>query len=463
MISSPTQLASPSGDATDRGARGPLLVAIGCSIVWLVISGVLSLVSAIQLHSPSFLTACEWLTHGRTKALAETSFVYGWAGGAGIAAVVWILGRLGGNPLRAMNWYGAGSIFWNLAILAGLTGIATGDMTSFSLLQLPRYVQPLMVFASASMGIAGLLAWSGRRRDGTFAAHWYGIAALVLFPWALTAAQISLLWFPLRGVLQSVGAAWYFDAVVFLWIAPLALACAYYLTAKLGGRTLPSYEAAPLSFWILIVTATWSAGRHLIGGPVPAWLPTMAVVGLSMLLYHFTVIALNLRPALSLSGPVGGTLKFGVLAYLLYGVVAFVTSFRGVALRTQFTHFSSASDLLFLYCAASMVLFAALYFLVPQVTGRDWSSAGLTSAHVTGVRLGAALAVVALAWAGISQGGMLLEPKAGFADIAVGVRTPLLLNTAAQLILLGSNLLLLVNFLRSSFTCCQASAEGSAT
>lgn len=357
MITSTIQTPLSEGTAVDLHARGPLLAAFGLAIGWLVVSGVLSLIAAIQLHSPAFLAGCEYLTHGRVRALAETSFVYGWAGGAGIAAVVLILGRLGGNPLQAANWFGAGSVFWNLGIAAGLVGIATGDMTSFSLLQLPRYVQPLLVFASAAMGIAGLLAWSGRRRDGTFASHWYGVAGLVLLPWALTAAQISLFWFPMRGILQAVGAAWYAEAVIFLWLAPLALACACYLAAKLTGRVLPSYEAAPLAFWMLIVVGTWSAGRHLVGGPVPAWIPTMAVFSFSMLLYHFAVVALNLRPVFGLGGPVGGALKFGVGGYLLFGAIAFLASFRGVALRTQFTHFASATEQLFLYGSVSMILF----------------------------------------------------------------------------------------------------------
>ena len=459
------QAAPSAGDAIDRHARGPLLTAIGLAIVWLVFSGIFSLIAAIQLHSPSFLASCEFLTHGRVRALAETAFVYGWAGGAGIAATVWVLGRLGGNPLRGMNWFGAGSAFWNLGIVAGLVGIATGDMTSFSFLQLPRYVQPLLVFASASMGISGLLAWSGRRRDGTFASHWYGVAGLVLFPWALTAAQISLLWAPMRGVLQAVGAAWYVDALTFLWLAPSMLALAYYLLPKLDEKTLPSYEAAPLSFWLLIVAGTWGAGRHLIGGPVPAWIPTMAVVGFSLLAYHFSVVGLNLRGVLGAKGPAGGALKFGILAYLTFGLVAFVGCFRSVALRTQFTHFASASEQLFLYGAVSMTLFAGIYFLFPKLSGRSWASPSLVSGHLTGVKIGIALSIITLALAGLTQGAMLLNSKVGFGEIAASTRTYLLVNTAAQFVLLASNLLLLVNFWRSALSCCGAAsnAEGSAS
>jgi cytochrome c oxidase cbb3-type subunit 1 len=278
MITPPTNATSAEVTAIDTHARWPLLLLIGAALGWLVLSGVFALISAIQLHSPAFFSEYAWFTHGRMEALRETSFVYGWAANAGLAIALWILGRLGGHPLRALNWVVVGGVFWNLGVAAGLVGIATGDMTSFTLLQLPRYVQPLMVFSYAAIAISGVLAWSGRQRHGTFASQWYAVAALFLFPWLLTAAQVVLLWSPVRGVVQSIGAAWYAQGVLSLWLFPLALAGAYYVVPKVDGRALPSYESAPLSFWTLIVFGTWTGGRHLIGGPVPAWIPTMAVV-----------------------------------------------------------------------------------------------------------------------------------------------------------------------------------------
>jgi len=104
------------------------------------------------------------LTHGRAQALQESIFIYGWAGNAGLAIALWVLARLGGAPLRALNWVTIGTLFWNVALTVGLIGIATGDATSISFLQLPRYVQPAMLFAWGAIGVAGVLAWTGRKR-----------------------------------------------------------------------------------------------------------------------------------------------------------------------------------------------------------------------------------------------------------------------------------------------------------
>ena len=96
--------------AADTAGRWPVLLLLASGLGWLVISGIFALIASIQLHSPSFLSACEWLTHGRVSALAETSFVYGWSANAGLGIALWVLGRLGGSTLRAQNWAMIGTL-----------------------------------------------------------------------------------------------------------------------------------------------------------------------------------------------------------------------------------------------------------------------------------------------------------------------------------------------------------------
>jgi cytochrome c oxidase cbb3-type subunit I len=435
--------------AIDTAARGPLLLLIGSAIVWLVIGSVLALITAIQLHSPHFLSSCSFLTYGRTEAIRESAFIYGWAANAGLAIALWILARLGGNLLRAGNWMFFGAVFWNVALTAGLIGIAIGDKTSFSLFELPRYVQPILVISYAAIAISGVLAWMDRRTDMTFAAQWYAAAALFLFPWLSSAAQLMLLWSPMRGVAQSVGASWYAQGVWTLWLAPLALAAAYYVIPKVSGKVLPHYEFAPLGFWVLVFAGAWTGGRHLIGGPVPAWLATMAVVAAVVLLIHYAIVALNLRGAFSAPGTAAKFVRFGLISYLLTGALDALTAFRSVAETTQFTLFSVALEQLALYGGVSMMFFGAIYYMVPRLTGNSWASTGLTVGHSIVVKFGVIILVVALAVAGWSQGVELLDPKIAVSDVLEHAKLTLLVVTAAQLVLLFANLLLLVNFLQT--------------
>lgn len=456
MINAPTNAATAEVTTIDTSARTPLLLLVGSALVWLVVSGILALIASIQLHSPHFLSECEWFTHGRMQAMRESSFVYGWAANAGLAIALWVLGRLGGNPLRALNWVVVGTLFWNFGVLAGLAGIAGGYMTSFSLLQLPAAIQPLMLMAYAAIAISGVLAWGGRRTDGTFAAQWYAVAALFLFPWLFSAAQAVLFWSPVRGTAQAVAAGWFAQGAWTLWLAPLALAGVYYIVPKTAGRVLPGYEFAPLGFWVLIFVGSWTGGRNLIGGPVPAWVPTLAVVAGSLLVFHYVVILLNFRLATAASGTSAKFIRFGLAAYVLVGLIELVTSFRIVALSVQFTFLAAALEQMALYGAISMMFFGAIYYMIPRLTGTPWSSGPLAAGHRSLVMLGVVLLIVSLAAAGWTQGHDLANPATTFAQLHEHIRVPLLGATAANFILLAANLLLLVNFCKTACAACCA-------
>lgn len=462
MSNAPTNAGSAEVTPIDSQARCALLLLLGLGVAWLVVSGILALITSIQLHSPHFLGDCAWFTYGRAQAMRETAFIYGWAGNAGLAIALWVLGRLGGYPLRALNWVIVGALFWSASIGLGLAGIALGDMTTFSLLQMPRYAQPLMVVAYGAMSVAGVLAWSGRKADSTYAAQWYGVAALFLFPWLLCAAQAVLLWMPVRGTVQAVAAGWYAQGVWTLWLAPLALVGAYYIVPKVAGRVLPSYESAPLGFWTLIFVGAWTGGRHLVGGPVPAWVATMAVVSGSLLVFHYLVVALNFRIVFQAGGTALSFIRIGLISYLLVGVFELLTSFRSVAAGTQFTFVSTAIEQLGLYGGISMIFFGAIYYMVPRLTGRAWAYGGMITGHRFLVIVGVLGSVVTLAFAGFVQGGDLLDPKKAFPEIFSGISPALLLNSGAQLLLLSANLLLLVNLLRSACCCPCSCSESSA-
>jgi cytochrome c oxidase cbb3-type subunit 1 len=443
------QVAPEEASTVGSAGRLPLLLLLGCGILWLLAAGVLGLVAAIQLHAPWFFENCRILNHGRVEALRESIWIYGWVGNAGLCVALWVLARLGGEPLRAGNLVVIGAGAWNLGLLVGLAGIVLGDGTALPALQLPGYALPVMLAGYGAMAVSGVLSWAGRRRSVMFASHWYAVAALFLFPWIFSAAQVTLIWVPVRGVLQAIVDGWYTQGIWSLWMAPLALAGAYYVVPKATGRTLPSYDAAALGFWCLVFVGPWTGGRHLIGGPVPAWISSIAIVASVTLLFHYLIVLINLRWAFGGGGVALKFVAFGLAAYALGGLVDAVTSMRGVALLTQFTHFDSAQQQLAFSGGISLMLFGAVYFAVPRLAGRPWASGALMTGHLVLAVVGVALLAVSLGAAGLIQGAALNEPAVPFAEIAERTRTWLLVATAADSLILFGNLLLAANFIQT--------------
>ena len=142
-------------------------------------------------------------------------------------------------------------------------------------------------------------------------------------------------------------------------------------------------------------------------------------------------------------------ISFGLLAYLAGAVLDAVTSFRGVALVTQFTYFTTAQQQLALYGAISMLLFGSIYFALPRLIGRPWISGSFVRSHRVLSMVGIFLLVGSLAVAGLIQGTELINPKTTFGEIADRTRPWLLAVSVAQVFLLIGNILVLVNFLRS--------------
>lgn len=446
MTNAPTHAETAEVTAVEIQGRVPLLALLASAGAWLVISGIFGLIASIQLHTPTFLAGCSLTSYGHTSALAQTAFVYGWFVNAGLGLALWVLGRLGGEPLRGMRWAGAGVWFWNFALTLGMIGIAAGHATGFALFQLPRYVDVMLLFSYAAMALPGILAWTGRRRTMTYASQWYAVAALYLFPWLFTLAQIMLLWHPARGTLQAVIGGWYSQSAMCLWLAPLALAGAYYVVPRSTGKTLPSYEFAPLGFWTLIVIGSWTGGRHLIGGPVPAWIPTIAIVSAALILFHYAIAFLNLRQALAGGSVALRFIGLGVLFYALSGLADALTSIRDVAVVTQFTYFDTAVQTLALYGGGTLMLFGTAYYALPRLAGVELKGAGLHLGLSVG---GVALLVLSLAAAGWTQGQDLLNPAVSFAQIASDTRSWLLSATAAQALLLLGNLIFFANLLKA--------------
>ena len=441
----------PEVTPSDASSRGPLLFLLFSALAWLVLAGLLGLVASIQLASPQFLADCPFVTYGRLREAAETAFVYGWLANGGLALALWVLGRLAGEPLRAQVWCVIGTLFWNLGVLEALGGVVAGDATGFPLLGIPGNYHLILFVSYGAIAVPGILAWAGRLRLLAYASQWYAAAALFLFPWMLTLAHVMLFSAPVRGVEQAVVAGWFSQCAQLLWLAPLALAVAYYVVPKVTGKALPSYEFTSLAFWCLIFVGGLTGGRHLVGGPVPAWIASVAVVSFVLLLFHVAIVFLNLRGVFHASGIALKFIAFGLAMYIVVGLLSAVTTFHAVAVRTQFTHFDTAQSQLALWGAFSMVFFGGVYYAVPRITGRAWLSAGLVRAHLFLALAGIILLFGSLTAAGIIQSQDLADPKVAFEDITRHTHPWLLAASIAQAVFLLGSLAFLVNFIGTAF------------
>jgi cytochrome c oxidase cbb3-type subunit 1 len=203
----------------------------------------------------------------------------------------------------------------------------------------------------------------------------------------------------------------------------MGLATAYYLIPKVTGEPIHSYHLSLLGFWTNALFYNWAGTHHLVGGPLPAWVITAGIVGSMMMFVPVTTVAINHhmtmvgRFHLLRSSP---TLRFTVFGAMCYTAVSYqgsLEALRSVSQVAHFTHYTVAHAHLGMYAFYTMIMFGAMYYVVPRLTRNEWSSPRLIRVHFWSSAVGIALYFVALSWSGWYQGLMMNDPGVAFIRI----------------------------------------------
>lgn len=195
--------------AVDGSCRLPVVLLCAKALGWLVLGLLLALLASIQSHGPGFLADTPWLTLGRVRPAAMNALLYGFAFQAGLGVMIWMIARLGRQPLLGGAVIVFATILWNATLCLGIVAILAGHSTGFGWLELPRFFVYMLFLAYALVGIWAGVNFHYRRERQLYVSQWYLLAALFWFPWIYSAANYLLLVDPVRGVLQGLVNAWY--------------------------------------------------------------------------------------------------------------------------------------------------------------------------------------------------------------------------------------------------------------
>jgi cytochrome c oxidase cbb3-type subunit 1 len=457
LASTPTaaSAALAQGAPIDASLKVPVLVLLAFALLHLLCASALGLIAAIQLHTPNFFGGCEYCTFGRVYPAALNLLAYGWGVNTGLAVALWLTARLARGTVPQGGLLVVAVLFWNVGVKLGVLGILAGDSTGYPWLELPRYVAPFLLVAYTLIAawVAAVLRRGSSRE--LYASQWYVLASLFWFPWLYSAAQLMLVFAPVRGTVQAVVAAWFAHGFLGLWFASLGLAMVYYFLPKVLGRPIRGYYLASFAFWLFALFTAWAGPARLAGAPVPAWTQTAGRAASFMLLVPLAVLVVNffgtlagrwdaLRHSIVLRFTAVAAVVFTL--WVLRGVVG---ALPGMTELTGLTWFPTASDYAVVYGVFSMAAFGAIYYLAPRLLRRAWPSAVLIKAHFWFATLGLVLGIASLSLGGVFvQGRGLADPNVHLADINTGLLTWLHAATFAGILLTLGHLALTLNFFK---------------
>lgn len=406
--------------AIDASARGPVLFFFGNAVLWLFLATLLGLISTIQLWKPGFLADISFLSYGRIWPAYTNVLGYGWASLSGMGVAIWLLARLCRVQIKLPGVLITGGVFWQVGLTYGILSILGGKTTGLEGLEIPTGSAALMLIGYLLVALWATLLFGFRSQSPAFISVWYLVAALFWFPWTFVTAHATHVVPGVSGVVQSLAASWAAQNFQSVWLTAIGLAAAYYLIPKVVNRPVHSYHLATFGFWSFIICSGLTGAVRLSGGPIPAWVVTLSIASGILLLIQIVTVTVNL--VLTMRGqyhmvyhsPTIRFTFFGAIAFAISSVIGLLASLRSVDKILHFTQFSNAQLHLVTYTFFSMVIFGAIYYILPRLVGCEWLSSSMIGLHFLGSAYGGGILVAVLILGGLATGSSFADPNATF-------------------------------------------------
>jgi len=450
-----SRLVSSLAPPIDRSCQVPLLALFGGAALWLVVGSVLAMIASIKFHAPDFLADSAWLTYGRVQPAADNALLYGFCIPAALGVMLWLFARLSQAPLYLPFVTVAAASLWHLGVLVGFVGILIGDSTGFAWLEFPRGGSVLLFAAFLLIAISATATFGQRRERELYPSHWFLLAALLWFPWIYATANLFLVAWPVRGVVQAAIDFWFANNLLFVWLGLAGLGVSFYFLPKLAGRPLQSRYLALFAFWTLVIFGTWCGIPQ--GAPLPAWMPALSAVAGSLTIVPVLAVVAIMWQTLHGSTncePRGGPfcfIRFGLASFVLSALMLIAMACPQISRVTEFTWFGLAQTQLQLYGFFAMTMFGAIYQLLPRAVGFEFPFPKLTRFHFWISMLGVLLLVVPLAVGGVVQGLKWANPDVAVMDVSTATLPFLRVSTTGLLLILLGNLLFALNIFGLTF------------
>ncbi len=389
----------------------------GSSLVWLVLGPLLGVLQSLQFLAPQWLNfLVDWdLSYSQIRVMHTNLVIYGWLIMAFVAALFYILPRLAGVSLEWPGLaYGAGWL-WNAAMVidliliwAGIPGHWLLSIQAGEYAEAPILVDLMWVAALVAVVTSAHSTVLRRRTRRLYVSVWYLLGGLYTTIFTYLVGNFLVLAF--SGTGYQVIEAWWLHNAVGMIITPLGLGIAYYITPLAAQQPLYSHQLSLVGFWTLMAFYPGAGLHHFLQMPVPAWINEFAVISSVLLGIPVLAVVVNF-----LGTPRGNwrrivdsyPLRFATLGTLFYLATCIQGPFQATHAVNWYVHFTEwvqAHAHLALAGAFTCYAMAAIYWMFPRLTGRQFYSRGWAAVSFWSLAIFFPAFYVGFTWAGVATG-----------------------------------------------------------
>jgi cytochrome c oxidase cbb3-type subunit 1 len=402
---------------------GPIRYGVIATVFWGVVGFLVGAVIAAQLAFPD-INFEPWLNFGRARPLHTSAVIFAFGGNILIASSFYVVQRtcrarlFGGN----LGWF----VFWGyqLFIVMAATGYLLGITQSREYAEPEWYVDLWLTI----VWVAYLVVFMGtvfrRKEPHIYVANWFYMSFIITIAMLHVlnnlAIPVSLAgsksYSAFAGVQDAVTQWWYgHNAVAFFLTIPF-LAMMYYFVPKQVNRPIYSYRLSIVHFWSIIFLYIWAGPHHLHYTAGPDWAQTLGMVFSIMLWMPSWGGMIN--GLMTLSGRwdairTDPIVRLMVAAIAFYGMATFEGPMLSIKAVNSLSHYTDWT-IAHVHAGAlgwnGMITFAAVYFMVPKLWGRErLYSIRMVNWHFWLATLGIVLYASSMWVSGIMQGLMWRE------------------------------------------------------
>jgi cytochrome c oxidase cbb3-type subunit 1 len=415
------------------------------SIAFFLVTILVGVIMAIKFIAPEFLGGIGPLSFGRIRPIHTNGVLFGWLLAADMGLCYYIVPRLAGVKLYSEKLGLATLGLWIVIILGAVVTLAAGDTQAREYLELNWWLDVLVTVAWVMFAVNIFMTIARRKYENMYASLWYIMGTIL---WT------AILWIvgnlPVYSGVNDANVNWWFGHnAVGLIFTPIGLAIAYFFIPKSTGNPLYSHKLSIIGFWTIAFLYIWTGAHHIIFGPVPTWLQTVAILfSVSLLIPVWTAVT-NFYGTMRGKWQSGNyVVKFflsGTTFYLLTCFQGPLHSLRSVNQIVSKTDWIIGHAHMAVFGAFSFFAIGGIYYALPKMLKRPLHSDTLAEWHFWLSFIGFLGFAISLWIGGFVQGLQLMDYHISFLDTVKAMFPYYLVRMFSGLLMLAAQFLFAFN------------------
>jgi len=402
----------------------PVRWGVIATLFWGIAGFAAGLFIALQLAFPALNLGLEYTSFGRLRPLHTSAVIFAFGGNALIATSFYVVQRTCRARLAFPSL--ARFVFWGyqLFIVLAATGYLMGITEAREYAEPEWYIDLWLTI----VWVAYLAVFVGtiirRSEPHIYVANWFYLSFILTIAMLHVVNNLSMpasllgskSYSAFAGVQDALTQWWYGHNAVGFFLTAGFLAMMYYFVPKQAERPVYSYRLSIIHFWSLIFLYIWAGPHHLHYTALPDWAQTLGMVFSIMLWMPSWGGMIN--GLMTLNGAwdkirTDPIIRMMVMALAFYGMSTFEGPMLSIKAVNSLSHYTDWT-IGHVHSGAlgwnGMITFAALYYLVPRLWGRErLYSLRMVNWHFWLSTIGIVLYAASMWVAGIMQGLMWRE------------------------------------------------------